>query len=394
MTTKDIPPDSILHNLLVYMGMSEVPFSYQLACGLSTIGCVLRRNRYIDQVDWRVYPNQSILLVGGSGIGKDTMINRVQSTLNSVEGLSKVPTLGGVTMELIHARLAELGKPACAFIPAAEITKFFGKADYQANLLTGMTDLLSGGEKIDISTKGSYYSQGGKATAIHQPTLTMHCGSTVEWLHKMMPDGTLEGGFMGRFLIIPEEIDLRRRQVPLVKGNRTQKEIDGLRSSLRDWEEGLADVITRCKVPCEMILFSEAEDAYVNWYYNRFKLFSRAVMPYANRSRDMVLRLGMLMALSRRHDRWIEEEDIRFAIQLIGEVAAKIDKVVLPPSPEAAVFTKILDILPAECGEIYQILGMRYSIAKVIEPALTQLVSMGQILRSAKGVYRKREEDI
>lgn len=354
-----------------------------------TIGALCRRQRWVDQVDWRVYPNQSVLFIGPSGIGKDTIINRVQSALSNLQVRSRCRVVGGVTLEGIQARLSELSRPACAFIPAPEMTAFFGKADYQANLLTGMTNLLSNGDKVDITTKGSYVAGGGAEKFIHEPTITMAAGSTVEWLHRGMPDGTLEGGFLGRFLIIIEE--LGGKFVPLVKRDRSKEELTQLRESLASWNRGLEGIIEFCAHPREMILYTEAEDLYANWYYNRFKMFSKAVLPYANRSRDMVLRLGMLMALSRGHDRHIEAEDIAFAVALLGEVAEKIDRVVLPPSLEAQVAQKILEQLPGTVGEIYISLGQRYSIVRQIDPALDLLRRTNRIRVDGQRIYPVKE---
>lgn len=388
MKFSDIPRDSILRSFSSYLSMTEIPFSYQVAGGLSTIGCILRRSRWIDQVDWRVFPNQSVMFIGPSGIGKDTIINRVQSSVDAVATQSRVGTLQGVTLELIHHRLAGLGKPACAYIPAPEMTAFFGKSDYQANMLTGITNLLSNGEKVDISTKGSFIAHG--ETVIWQPTLTMHAGSTVEWLHKGMPDGTLEGGFMGRFLIVIEEIG--SKFIPLVKSGMDKEALLEAGEQLRLWREGLKEIIEHSRIPREVILHPDAEDLYVNWYYNRFKIFSRAVMPYANRSRDMVLRLAMLMAISRGSHRMIGPEDMKFGIDLMGEIARKIDAVVLPPSAEAAVAQKVLEILPATWGEIYNTLGTRYSL-KAIEPAVELLLKQSRIAKTAGGIIRKTKED-
>lgn len=188
MNRTDIPRDSLLHEWVTYLSATEIPFSYQVAAGLSVLGACLKRQRWVDQMEWRVYPNQSVLFIGPSGVGKDTVINRCQKVMESMHPYTRVPVLGGKTKEAIDAQLAMLPKPAAAFIPAGELTAFFGKAEYQANLLTGMTDLLSGGEKVDITTKGSMALREGKSTCIYQPTLTMHGGSTVEWLHKNMPD--------------------------------------------------------------------------------------------------------------------------------------------------------------------------------------------------------------
>jgi hypothetical protein len=285
-------------------------------------------------------------------------------------------------MEGIHAQLASLGRPAVAYIPAPELTAFFGKADYQANLLSGMTNLLSCGDEVDVTTKGEFAM--GRRSIILEPTITMHAGSTVDWLHKNMPEGTMEGGFLGRFLIIPEEFS--GRMIPLVKRELTRERMEEVRGWLDCWHSGLSSIISVCKQPREMILLDDAEQLYINWYMNRFKLFSKAVMPYANRSRDMVLRLAMLMALSRGHDRFVEGVDVAFAIHVLSEVAKRIDAIVLPPSKESALWTHILPLLPATAGKIYYTLGTRWGVKKEIEPALQALCLSGQV-RYLKGVY-------
>lgn len=388
MQISDIPTDSILRHWCRYLLSTEVPFSYQLAGGLSTIGAILKRNRWVDQLEWRVYPNQSVMFIGPSGIGKDTIINRVQRSITAVEYLSRVPTIGGVTLENIKARLADLPKPAAAFMAAGEMTAFFGKADYQQNMLTGITDLLSNNDKIDITTKGEYKWKGEKF--IYEPTITLHTGSTIEWLHGAMPTGTMEGGFLGRFLIVCEE--LGGRHIPLVKRDKTHQELATLKDHLSAWTDGLESIIRGCSKPREVIIYTDGEDAYANWYYNRFKLFSKAVTPYANRSRDTVLRLAMLMAFSRGHYRWIEEVDINFAIQFIAQVAERIDRVVLPPSVEAAVAQKILDILPARMTEIYNLLGMRYR-SQILEEGLNLLRKTDKIKQDKEGVFRLVRKD-
>jgi len=388
MTLTSLPKDSALLHLARYMESTEVPFSYSIASGLSTIGVLLKRSRWVDQVDWRVHPNQSILLIGPSGVGKDTAINRTQSSLQAFSTLTRIPVLGGCTLEGLHARLADLPSPACAFLPAPELTSFFGRSDYQANMLTGITNLLSGGEAVDITTKGSLLAKGGP-TIIRQPTLTMHGGSTVEWLHKGMPEGTLEGGFMGRFLIVIEEIG--SKFIPLIKSNFTSDQIRVIQAELASWKSYLGEVVAANGKPQEVILLPEAEDLYINWYRNRFRIFSKAVMPYANRSRDMVLRLALLMAASRRHWRWIDGADMTFGIELIGEIARKIDAVVLPPSAEAALAGKVLELLPATIQEIYQTLGLRYSIPKNIDPAIQYLLSTGQMRRDGNTMRQVQE---
>src|SRR5262249_10006058 len=250
--------------------------------------------------------------------GKDTIINRITSEL---ERVGTVPVLGGKTMEAVSARLRNLGKQAAAYIPAGEPSSFFGQRDYQSGMIQEFTDLLSGGDKKDTTTKGDL-GMNGKPSYIYEPTITLHGGSTVEWLHKAMPDGTMDGGFLGRFLILVEE--LGSKHIALVKNSMSREDKADIADSKRLWVGGVEEILARFKKPHEMLLLVEAQDFYTNWYHNRFKFFSKAVRPYANRSRDMVLRLAMLMAVSRGHWTWIDEEDVRFGCEVLREVGQKI----------------------------------------------------------------------
>ena len=366
------------------LSRTEIPTSYQLAGGLTLIGALLKRNLWIDQADWKVYPNQSVMFVGPSGIGKDTIINRCTRELDKWK---VVPVLGGKTMEAVNARLANLGSLAAAYIPAGELSSFFGQRDYQSGMIQEFTDLLSGGEKKDITTKGDLFN-GGQPKYIHRPTLTLHGGSTEEWLHKAMPEGTMEGGFLGRFLIIVEE--LSSKHIALIKYSKDKLDNEKIKLAETLWGEAVEEIILKFRSPTEMLLTQEAQDYYTNWYHNRFSYFSKTVMPYANRSRDMVLRLAMLMAVSRRHWNWMDEDDVKFGATVLSEVGKYIDKVVLPPTNEAQASRAILMMIPATSAEIWKTLNQKFPL-RILQAAITVLSESGQIMKGRGGNWVKKD---
>lgn len=389
MDVSIIPKDSLLHKWTNLLSTTEVPVSYQIAVGISLIGALIKRNLWIDQhategFGWNVYPNQSVMLIGPSGIGKDTAINYASKYIDE---LNLIPTIGGKTIEGVFYRLYHLGKPACAYIPAGELTAFFGNRDYQNGMVQEFTDLLSGNEKKDISNKGDLVAQGGKPKLIEQPTLTMHCGSTEEWLHKAMPDGSLEGGFLGRFLIVVENFG--SKFIPLPKYvERSKAEIEWLKREKELWGSGVKRIIGIVNSkPQEMFILKEAQDYYTNWYCNRFKKFSKAVLPYANRSRDMVLRLGMLMATTRGHYNWMDEDDVAFGAKVMDEVAKRIDTVVLPPTLEAKCARAILAALPITPTLMLRTFGHTYGL-RIIQQAEQWLIQSGQIKLVGKEYVR------
>ena len=367
-----IPKDSIVHHFLASQRITEVPLSYQVVTCLSAIGCLLKRQVWCDQVEWCVYPNLSVLLVGPSGIGKDVAINKAKSIVDEYD---PALAIGGKTMESIQEQLLNVGDPACAFVAAQELTAFLGSKDYQKSMAQELTDLLSTGESVNISLK----SAPGVKRLIKHPTVTVQAGSTEEWLHRAMPDGSLEGGLFPRFIIVCEEYG--NKNIPLLKYSISVEDRKTAEKGGHDFKAGVATILDRYVKPSEIVPLSDAIEYYERWYINRFKYFSATVRPYANRSRDQVLRLAMLMGISRGHN-YMEEADMKFATAMMGYVARSIDKAASPPSLEAQIAKTILTLLPSKLSTITLALGRKYSRKDILE-GIELLRATGQI-REAK----------
>jgi hypothetical protein len=322
-----------------------------------------------------VYPNLSVLLVGPSGIGKDVAIRKAQ---NIVSALDDSLDIGGKTMEAIQSQLLEVGDPACAFVAAPEITAFLGGKDYQKSMAQELTDLLSTGDKVNVSLK----STPGVKRIIKHPTVTVQAGSTEEWLHKAMPDGSLEGGLFPRFVIVCEEYG--NKNIPLVKYSLSTEDRKAAKEGEEKFLAGLHEILARYgSKAVEIVPLADAIEYYERWYINRFKQFSPTVRPYANRSRDQVLRLAMLMAVSRGHN-YMEEIDMRFAAAMMGYVARSIDKAASPPSMEAQIAKAIVVLLPARLTSIILALGRKYTRRDILA-GLELLQATGQIEEIRRG---------
>lgn len=378
-----VPTGSCIWGWLNYLRITEVPVSYQITTALSLIGMVLTRNVWVDQVEWKVYPNLSVLLVGPSGIGKDVAIRAINKVVADIDPELEV---GGKTMEAIVEQLLQKGELAAAYLPAPELTAFIGGKDYQKSMVQELTDLLTTGETVNVSLK----SCPGIKRVIRRPTITMVAGSTAEWLHKAMPDGSLDGGLFPRFLIVCEEYGSKHIAFP-------KYSIDPeTRAASREGKERFVEVLKGLKDkynahPQEIAPLPSAVEYYENWYANRFSYFSPVVRAYANRSRDQMLRLGMLCAISCGRS-FITVEDFVFAKGIINYIAASIEHAAVPPTLEARIIRGILEVLPVTAPVLIRTLSGKYSRKDIINALQTLFASEQVVTNASKQIVLKEQQ--
>jgi hypothetical protein len=178
-------------------------------------------------------------------------------------------------------------------------------------------------------------------------------------------------------VVVEEEC---RQMVPWPKHSNTTAEVVQAREKKQLYLECYQDVITRFSDAGEIIPLSDAIDYYTYWYTHRFEFFPASVRDYANRSRDQMLRLAMLCAVSRNHN-YIEVQDLEFASHFLAGIAVRIDRIANLPTTETSCVDAILKLLPCNNGDIYKNLRLRYT-KKIIDEAMATLVAADQIRHS------------
>lgn len=398
MNRSIVPTDSFLHYWLDRFSNVEVFPSWQILTGLAVVGCILRRN-----VCFRVgeagilWPNTSVLLVGPSGSGKDTIINPACETIKECGGAM----VAGRTLEAVKEALVQMGDPAVGYINASELADFLGCKDYQAGLVQTLTDILSSGKEIDVSLKSDLVK--GISRKIKNPTLTMFAGSTAEWLQGMLPDGSLDGGFIPRFVVAAEWSKAAEGIRPIAHPGKypSLEHRRNVAQGAATFIACLRDIAIRTarqQIDSPPTLMNEtnglddAEGWYENWYANRYAKFPPILQAYAGRSAGLMQRLGMLMAITRGHTNHIEELDYYFADAVIQHAAERLEQAVIPQAKEVKVGWEVLHLLPATQSILIRHLAGKHGI-RTVKAAIGYLVETQQVQTEKDGTLTRRVDE-
>lgn len=373
-----LPNNSILHHWLDAQSICETPELYDVVCGAAVIGALLRRDVFYDQILFRVFCNLGVLLVGPSGIGKDSAINQAERQILS---FGRIPLINGTSIEAITGQLSSQPE-GIGLLCAKEISALFGSKDWQSGLLTQMTNIMSGGDQVSAGLRSD------ATRMIKRPTVTFFGGSTPEWMHSHMPEGANEGGFLPRILVLVQYKN--KRSVPLI--DRLEKAQLALASAASArWTEALHLLITKYGQFGRFQFASNGDaKAYEDWYANRFKEFSTFAHAYSHRSRDNCLRLSMISAMSCSRTELLAE-DVAFATGIISTIARHIDVIFAPPTLEARIAQNVFQMLPCAENKLCSQLALKFR-PREIDDTLNFLRRTRQIIRGADEVFIRGEK--
>ena len=307
----------------------ESPDTYQLFAAMSTMGAIIGRKCWFDNDIFRIYPMQNLLLIGPSGIGKSTCVMLARRMLKALREEEQPQIIASGTKEKIHSDLVVSPK---AILVASELANFFNRSQYMEGMIPYMTQLLDYEDTVELRTKG------GGILRIQEPAVTVIGASTVDWLQDQLPESAGTGGFLARFLIVAEEFKKQRVALPGVMFTPTETaKLEALRNrALWEFRQVMLNVPDG-PIPLQSY---EVADCFSNWYVNQ-KSETGYLAPFIERSREIVLRLGMLLSLSKgAHE--IELEDVESAIKIYEIATAQLKSVIIPMSPDGKQLLAVL----------------------------------------------------
>lgn len=303
-------PFNFLQAYKEYTREAESPDSYHLWVGLSTIASVVRRQVWVDQKLYLLYPNLYIVLVGPPGrTAKTTAIRLSQRLLKNVESVTFGPD-SLTREELIQtmARAGGAGKTSAITLHSSEMSSLIEPSGIK--MIQFLTDIYDGEGIWKYATK-----QSGKST-IHNPILNVLCGTVPDYIANDLPVSVIGSGFSARTIFVfedeprfanphPDEVDPELTKALIAE----LQHIATLGGEFR-WTPGAWELYEK---QYEKILFSMPEDYRLEDFHFRKKIH--------------ILKLAMLLAISERDDLTITEVDLETAWAILDELEVNMPRV-------------------------------------------------------------------
>lgn len=281
---------------LAYTEEQESPYAFHLWMALWTIAATLERHIWFDKGFYKVYPNLYTVLVAGSsfcrkstaieiGVGLLKKLDRpptINSDLTSPErflaklSASTAVRVKGETREVVSA---------CA-VTAPELSIFLGEKATNHRMVSILSELYACPNEWSQDTLKRGMEK------LRNVCVNLIGASTVSWLKKSLSHREMEGGFANRIIWVCQDGTDKIRPFPVMT--------DKMKAQYKALIERL-NIIRTIRGP--VTLSKGARKWYEGWY-DEFRNKDTTATPgfldsYLGRRQDHLIKLGMLMAVSR-----------------------------------------------------------------------------------------------
>lgn len=316
----------------------ESPLSFWFWGGLVAISAVVKDNVWIDRHIHNLYPNIYVMLHADSGLKKGppiSMAKRLVGMVGNTRIISGRSSIQAILQDLGTARTIQGQKPildSAAFICASELGSSIVEDTVATTILTDLYDRQYNiGEWRSLLKSGTF--------ELKNPTISMFTATNEAHSQDLFGRKDIQGGYFARTFIVYENKANRTNSllVPLdnppdyTKSAEYLKEVAKLRGAFAPL--ATKEPTEECCYPLEddrgqPAYYSKAGIVYEVWYRG----FKEAVLNQQhkdetgtlNRFGDSVLKVAMLLSLSRSLDKRIDEDDMTEAIarceKLVGAV--------------------------------------------------------------------------
>lgn len=309
---------------------TEAPDSFIAWSCFSVLGAVMKRKFFIQDGLFTIYPNQYIILVSPPGVGKGTAINFVWKLVREgPPGLANYIS-DRVTAPKIIERIANgwngplksvgqqlLAGPRdhSATIFSTELSQLLGASEQMLDFLCEAWDRNE--YDYDTKTSGSAFIK-GMATSLIGATVPDHLRN-IDKNRNM----SIKGGFTSRCLFIYEDVGSRFILHP--------PPIESNASSMKMLADLKNDVLHIASLPGGEYCYTPAAQIHFDRFISAMRTGTRddteIIQHFKARIRTHILKLAMVVAISRHDGRIIDDIDMTTAIAYVNKSLLTLEKV-------------------------------------------------------------------
>lgn len=373
----EVSTDRTLSNWLLayneYTKESESPEQFHLWTGLSVLASAVRRNVWINQGIYVLFPNMFVILVGPPGkVAKSTTIRLGRKLLLGVNDILFGPD--SVTREELIRVMSKAGhnrRQSAITLHSTELSSLIEPSGIK--MIQFLTDIYDGDYKWRHSTKTS-----GRDT-IENPVLNILAGTTPSWIAEGLPSDVLGHGFTARVIFVYGE---KPRYLKPFPGEPSDNLVRDLINDLDHisriegdftWGEGAKETYS---VMYEDLAGKIPDDYRLEGFHNRKKIH--------------ILKVAMLLSISESDDLILRKVDLETAWDILQIVERDMGKTfsAVGKYEHANNLERILLRIRKEGGmTAVQVHKEFYAMGDIqdLGKMLLMLVQMGSIVRKDEG---------
>ena len=365
-----------------YTKFGEAPTKFYRWCAVSAMAGALRRKVWLDQVYFKWYCNEYIILVAPPGIvSKSTTAEIAMSLLRRVDGVKFGPDV--ITWQALVKSFAGAGEKFALpdgtelnmsplTIASSEFGNLLAPGDREmVDLLVSLWDGKEGSFRKE--TKGS-----GNDEVIN-PWINMIACTTPAWISGNFPEYMIGCGFMSRCIFVYAE---EKRNFVAYPG----MAVAGV--NIAEMEANLTqDLAVIAALSGEFGMTQEAVEWGTEWYKRHFDSKGNGLMDdsrfggYVARKQTHIHKLAMILSASRSDDLVISAGDLEAAEKELTMLEQDLPKVFdrVGKSSESVTSDRLLELVDArrriKIDEAYALLRSvipRYEDFEVLMRGLIQ----------------------
>lgn len=376
----------------------ETPQSWLWWSFLTCISAAAGNNYHLTTLkgDLIYKPNLYVMLLGDSGLGKGFPVNRSKLLVQKA-GVTRViagrSSIQAIVQELSRTKTVE-GKPSISdsrgFIVNGELSTAIIQ---DPDSLTILTDLYDG----HYNPEWTNLLKGDGAEKLKHPYITALFGSSPAHFYDSIPQANIEGGYIGRNLIIYEE--------------KRSQDVDLLDESESKDGDKFDEVVAPKYVPHlqaiaskkgQLVPSDDARQTFNIWRRKWRGSQTHDKTGFLNRVPDHVLKVAMCLCLSEwEFDGEIQKIHIEEAIQHVTALVYSNKRTTegRGPDPLASATKIVLDYLIAAPDHFMsrkQLLWKGYGVYNsfTFDQIMDNLLEMGWIRRVKTGVGKNMDWEI